>query len=48
MLYIGYLIILDGRSIKKISFRKFYCLQQVHLAENLPQATHTKIRVKTT
>ena len=24
MLYIGYLIILDGRSIKKISFRNFH------------------------
>ena len=48
MLYIGYLIILDGQSIKKISFGKFYCLRQVHLAENLPQATHTQNRVKTT
>ena len=28
--------------------RKFYCLRQVHLAENLPQATHTQNRVKTT
>ena len=27
---------------------KFYCLRQVHLAENLPQATHTQNRVKTT
>ena len=27
---------------------KFYCLRQVHLAENLPQATHTQDRVKTT
>ena len=27
---------------------KFYCLQQVNLAENLPQATHTQNRVKTT
>ena len=48
MLYIGYLIILDGQSIKKISFGKFYCLRQVHLAENLPQATHTLNRLKTT
>ena len=28
MLYIGYLIILDGQNIKKISFGKFYCLRQ--------------------
>ena len=28
--------------------RKFYCLQQVHLVENLPQATHIQNRVKTT
>ena len=28
MLYIGYLIILDGQSINKISFGKFYCLGQ--------------------
>ena len=48
MLYIGYLIILDGQSIKKISFGKFYCLRQVHLAENLPRATHTQNRVETT
>ena len=27
---------------------KFYCLRQVHLAENLPQATHTQNRVKNT
>ena len=27
---------------------KFFCLRQVHLAENLPQATHTQNRVKTT
>ena len=27
---------------------KFYCLRQVHLAENLPQATHTRNGVKTT
>ena len=27
---------------------KFYCLQQVHLAENLLQAKHTQIREKTT
>ena len=25
---------------------KFYCLWQVHLAENLPQATHTQNRAK--
>ena len=48
MLYIGYLIILDGQSIKKKQFRKLYCLRQVHLAENLPRATHTQNRVKTT
>ena len=45
MLYIRYLIILDGQSIKKISFGKFYCLRQVHLAENLSQATHTQNKV---
>ena len=28
--------------------KKFYCLRQVHLAENLPQATHTQNRVKIT
>ena len=28
--------------------RKFYCLRQVHLAENLPRATHTQNRVETT
>ena len=27
---------------------KFYCLRQVHLAENLPRATHTQNRVETT
>ena len=27
---------------------KFYCLRQVHLAENLPRATQTKNRVKNT
>ena len=27
---------------------KFYCLRQVHLAENLPRATHTRNRVETT
>ena len=27
---------------------KFYCLRQVHLTENLPQATHTQNRVNTT
>ena len=27
---------------------KFYCLRQVHLAENLPQAAHTQNRVNTT
>ena len=48
MLYIGYLIILDGQSMEKINFRKFYCLRQVHLAENLPRATHTQNRVETT
>ena len=48
MLHMGYLIILDGQSIKKISFRKFYCLRQVHLAENLPRATHPQNRVETT
>ena len=45
---IVYLIILDGHNIKTKQFRKFYCLQQVHLAENLPRATHTQNRVKTT
>ena len=29
-------------------FRKFCCLRQVHLAENLPQATHTQNKEKTT
>ena len=48
MLYMGYLIILDGHSIKKNQFQKFYCLRQLHLAENLLQATHTQNRVKTT
>ena len=49
MLYKGYLINEDGQNIKKeIGFRKFYCLRQVHVAENLPQATHTRNRVKTT
>ena len=48
MVYMGYLIILDGQSIKKISFRRFYCLPLVHLAENLPRATHTLNRVKPT
>ena len=43
MLYIAYLIIVSGHNIKK-----FYCLQQVHLAGNLPQATHTQNRIKTT
>ena len=33
---------------QKNQFRKFYCLRQVHLVENLPQATHTLNRVKTT
>ena len=28
------------------SRKKFYCLRQVQLAENLPQATHTLNRVK--
>ena len=27
---------------------QFCCLRQVHLAENLPQATNTQNRVKTT
>ena len=31
-----------------ILFGKFYCLRQVHLAENLLQATHTQNREKTT
>ena len=43
MLYIAYFIIVSGHNIKT----KFYCLRQVHLAENLPQATHTLNRVKT-
>ena len=30
------------------NFGKFYCLRQVHLAENLPRATHTQNRVETT
>ena len=34
---------LDGSKMEK-----FYCLRQVHLAENLPQATHTQKRLKTT
>ena len=44
MPHIAYFIIVSGRNIKK----KFYCLRQVHLAEILPQATHTLNRVKTT
>ena len=28
--------------------KKIYCLRQVHLAENLPRATHTQNRVETT
>ena len=28
--------------------KNFYCLRQVHLAENLPRATHTQKRVETT
>ena len=48
MLHMEYLIILDGQSIKKISFGKFYCLRQVHLAKNLPQATYIENRVKNT
>ena len=32
MLYIAYFIIVSGHNIKK----KFYCLQLVHLTENLP------------
>ena len=48
MRYIEYLIIVDGHTIKKKQFQKFYHLRQVHLAENLPQATHTLDRVKTT
>ena len=48
MLYIGYLIILDGHNIKKNQFWKFYCLRQVHLAENLHRATRTQNRVETT
>ena len=27
---------------------KFYCLRQVHLAENLPRAKHTQNRMETT
>ena len=35
-LYIAYFIIVSGHKIKKKIFAKFYCLRQVHLAENLP------------
>ena len=28
--------------------KKFYCLRQIHLAENLPRPIHTQYRVKTT
>ena len=42
MLYIAYFITVSDHNIKKI----FYCLRQVHLAENLLQATHTQNRVK--
>ena len=44
MVYVGYLIIMNGQNIKKIRFEKFYCLRQVHLTENLPQATHSQNR----
>ena len=47
MLYMAYFIIMSGQNIKK-NLQKFYCLRQVHLAENLPQATQTQNRVKTT
>ena len=40
MLYRAYFIIVCGHNIQK-----FYFLWQVHLAENLPQATHTQNRV---
>ena len=45
MLYISSMIVLGDDNIKK---KKFYCLQQVHLANILPQATHTLNSVKTT
>ena len=49
MLYIIYFIIVSGHNIKKMFCKKkFYCLRQVHLAENLPRATHTQNRVETT
>ena len=69
MLYIPWMVILDGHKIKKTSFKNLnfqlprvknsfcanplgnypkYCLRQVHLAENLPRATHTQNRVETT
>ena len=47
MLYIAYFIIVRGHNIKK-NFAKFFCLWRVHLAENLPQVTHTQDRVNTT
>ena len=40
MLYIGYFIIVSGHNMS--GHKKLYCLQQVHLAENLPEATHPK------
>ena len=48
MLYIAYFIIVSGHNIKKMFCKKVYCLRQVHLAENLPRATHTQNRVETT
>ena len=38
---------LEG-SNNELPITKFYCLRQVHLAENLLQATHTQDTIKTT
>ena len=43
----GFLAVLAKHQGTK-TLSKFYCLRQVHLAENLLQATHTQNRVKTT
>ena len=46
MLYIGYLIILDGHNIKKISFGNSIAFGK-STSQRIPQATHTLNRVKT-
>ena len=46
MLYMGYLIILDRHSIKKISFRNSIAFGKS--TSHLPRATHTQNWVETT